>query len=123
MTPMFPENRQRQSMLALVLFLLAVFVAVSYRFYRETEIKVAAQSGVQQGLIAKTAAAGVEGYFDTINKRLEKELPKLVSIAGNLPERGTVYALAEPSSLYVLALSKASSAVTLASAALTCVDL
>ncbi len=85
MTPIFPRNRQRQSMLALVLFLLAVFVAVSYRFYKETEIKVAAQSGVQQGLIAKTAAAGVEGYFDTIHKRLEKELPKLASITGNLP--------------------------------------
>lgn len=64
-------------MLALVVFLLVVFVFVSYRFYKETEVKVAAQSGVQQGLIAKTAAAGVEGYFDTIHKRLEQEATTL----------------------------------------------
>jgi signal transduction histidine kinase len=70
---MADRNRQRQSMLVLVIFLLAVFVVVSYRFYKETEVKVAAQSGVQQLLIAKTAAAGVEGYFDFIRKRLEKE--------------------------------------------------
>jgi signal transduction histidine kinase len=73
------RTRQRQSMLALVVFLLAVFVIVSYRFYKETEIKVAAQSGVQQQLIAKTAAAGVEGYFDTIHKRLEKDSSDLAS--------------------------------------------
>ncbi len=76
------RKRQRQSMLVLVIFLLAVFLVVSYRFYKETEIKVVAQSGVQQGLIAETAAAGVEGYFDTIHKRLEKES---ISLASRLP--------------------------------------
>ncbi len=70
---MFDQNRQRQSMFVLVIFLLAVFIAVSYRFYKDTETKVAAQSGQQQWLIARTAAAGLEGYFETIHKRLEKE--------------------------------------------------
>ena len=76
---MSSQNRQRQSMFVLVVFLLAVFVAVSYRFYKETEIKVAAQSGVQQWLIAKTAAAGLEGYFDTIHKGLEKSADELAN--------------------------------------------
>jgi|GEM_PF-5604853 len=79
------RSRQRQTMLALVLFLLGVFVFVSYRFYKDTEIKVAAQSGVQQWLIAKTAAAGVEGYFDTIHKRLEKESISLAAKFSILP--------------------------------------
>lgn len=70
-------------MLLLVVFLLAVFVAVSYRFYKETEVKVAAQSGAQQLLIAKTAAAGLEGYFDFIHKRMEKEAEALQS--GQIP--------------------------------------
>lgn len=70
---MSSRNGQRQSMLVLVISLLVVFVVVSYRFYKQTETKVAAQSGAQQTLIARTAAAGVEGYCDTIHKRLEKE--------------------------------------------------
>lgn len=72
-------------MFALVIFLLVVFVVVSYRFYKETEMKVAAQSGVQQQLIAKTAAAGLEGYFDTIHKRLEKESFVLATKLNGLP--------------------------------------
>lgn len=72
-------------MLVLVIFLLAVFLVVSYRFYKETEIKVVAQSGVQQWLIAETAAAGVEGYFDTIYKRLEKESTTLAARPANQP--------------------------------------
>jgi signal transduction histidine kinase len=72
-------------MLVLVIFLLVVFLVVSYRFYKETEIKVAAQSGVQQWLIAETAAAGVEGYFDTIYKRLEKESIDLAARPPNQP--------------------------------------